>query len=344
MREVHIVGAGGTAFSRGERDARQLVREAGAAALADAGLNAPDIDAIALVSEAPQPDLAQELSGRLALISGPTAVHLAWQDVATGARNVVLCVGHDAGVRRDDGERSVEALAAAAARYMEASGATEEHFARVAAKNRAHGAANPRALLTAPVGVDEVLASELLAWPLRALMVAPPAQAAAAVVLASGDVRRRMGAEGPSVRASVVVRRGDSGGDAAAARAARLAYQMAGLGPEELDCAEIDDRTVAAELAAYEALLLAPEGRGPDLVDGGFTALGGVLPVNTSGGAISQGDARSASGVAQLCELAWQLRGEAGRRQVAGAHVGLALQEGFDQGEPFVSLTILGSG
>jgi acetyl-CoA acetyltransferase len=338
VRDVHIVGAGATSFSGGERDARRLVREAGAAALADAGLTARDIGAVALVSEAPRPELAQELASRVALVSGPTALHLAWQDVASGARDVVLCVGHDA-----SREQSIDALAAGAERYMEASGATEAHFARVAAKNRRHGVSNPRALLSARVGADEVLASELLTWPLRRLMVAPPAEAAAAVVLASADMRRRMGADGPSVRASVVARKGVGDGDAAAARAARLAYQMAALGPEDLDCAEIDDRTAASELAAYEALLLAPEGRGPDLVDSGFTALGGVLPVNTSGGALSQGDAGSASAVAQLCELAWQLRGEAGRRQVAGAHVGLALQEGSGEGESFVSLTILGS-
>jgi acetyl-CoA acetyltransferase len=132
---------------------------------------------------------------------------------------------------------------------------------------------------------------------------------------------------------------------AASARAARLGYQIAGIGPEDLDCAEIDDRSAAREVAAYEALQLAPEGRGPELVESGFTARAGVLPVNTSGGALAQGDADGASGIAQVCELAWQLRGEGEHRQVAGARTGLALVGGLERdGCSLASLTILGSG
>jgi len=319
------------------------VREAGAAALADAGLTERDVGAVAFVSQAPRGELVDALGRRVTVLSGATALHLAWQEVATGARDIVLCVGHD-GARERTPASPIEALAEGAKAYMASSGATERHFARIAAKNRGHGAANPRALLTEPAGADEILASELLAWPLHRLMVAPVAEAAAAVVLAGGDVRRRAGAEGPQVCASVIVHEGDGEARAATARAARLAYQMAALGPEDVDCAEIDDRTAAVELASYEPLLLVPEGRGPELVESGFTALGGVLPVNTSGGTIALGDAGSASALAQLCELAWQLRGEAGRRQVAGAHVGLALHRGGGQGAPFVSLTILSSG
>jgi acetyl-CoA acetyltransferase len=228
---------------------------------------------------------------------------------------------------------------------MEASGATEEHFARVAAKNRAQGALNPRALLSAAVDLRAVLASEMLSWPLRRLMVSEPSEGAAAVVFGAGEIRRRMGANGPRVLASVLVREGADGALAASARAARLAYQVAGIGPEDLDCAEIDDRSAAREVATYEALQLAPEGQGPELVDSGFTARGGVLPVNMSGGMLAQGDAAGASGIAQLCELAWQLRGEAERRQVAGARAGLALAGGLERGGgSLASLTILGSG
>jgi acetyl-CoA acetyltransferase len=113
--------------------------------------------------------------------------------------------------------------------------------------------------------------------------------------------------------------------------------------PEQVDCAEVDDHTAAGELAAYEALQFAPAGQGPELVDSGFTDLGGVLPVNTSGGLLSQGDATGASAVAQLCELSWQLREEAGSRQVAGARTALALSayETAANRLAFVSLVIL---
>src|SRR5690606_20724277 len=112
--------------------------------------------------------------------------------------------------------------------------------------------------------------------------------------------------------------------------------------PEDLDLAEVDDDTAAEEMAAYEALQFAPHGQGPELVESGFTALGGVLPVNPSGGLLAQGEAVGASGIAQICEIAWQLRGEAGRRQVSGARVGLALsaRRATDR-LPLVSLMIL---
>jgi acetyl-CoA acetyltransferase len=124
-----------------------------------------------------------------------------------------------------------------------------------------------------------------------------------------------------------------------------MGYQAAGIGPDDVDCAEVDDATAAGELMSYEALQFAPDGQGPELVAGGFTMLGGVLPVNASGGMLAQGEAVRASGVAQICELAWQLRRQAGRRQVAGARVGLACSAGStDDGAPVVSLTIVTAG
>ncbi|MDX6728599.1 MAG: hypothetical protein QOK49_3404, partial [Baekduia sp.] len=131
----------------------------------------------------------------------------------------------------------------------------------------------------------------------------------------------------------------------AVAEAGRMGYQAAGIGPDDVDCAEVDDATAAGELMSYEALQFAPDGQGPELVAGGFTMLGGVLPVNASGGMLAQGEAVRASGVAQICELAWQLRRQAGRRQVAGARVGLACSAGStDDGAPVVSLTIVTAG
>jgi acetyl-CoA acyltransferase len=125
-------------------------------------------------------------------------------------------------------------------------------------------------------------------------------------------------------------------------RAARLAYCASGVGPDDLDVVELDDVTAAAELAVYEDLQLAPEGQGPELIDSGFTALGGVLPVNTSGGLLSAGELPGVWGLAQICHLAWQLRGEAGALQIPGARVGLAHSSNSALvGAELVALTIL---
>ena len=177
------------------------------------------------------------------------------------------------------------------------------------------------------VSPQQVLSSELLDRPLTRLMVAPSHSGAAAVVLSGGP-------GSVLVRASLLV------DEDARGQAARLAYDSAGLGPEDLDCAEVDDVTAAAELAAYEDLQLAPAGQGPELIDSGFTSLGGVTPVNPSGGLLSSGELPGASALAQIVHVVRQLRGEAGPRQVERARVGLAQSGG--EGNP-AALTILGA-
>jgi acetyl-CoA acetyltransferase len=110
--------------------------------------------------------------------------------------------------------------------------------------------------------------------------------------------------------------------------AARAAFAMAGLGPEDLDCVEVHDASAPAELMAYEQIGLAAPGEGPALLDSGRTALGGDIPVNTSGGLLSKGHPIGATGLAQICEATWQLRGEAGPRQVEGARIALTQNGG----------------
>jgi acetyl-CoA acetyltransferase len=113
-----------------------------------------------------------------------------------------------------------------------------------------------------------------------------------------------------------------------AGRAAAAAFEQAGLGPEDLDCAELHDASAPAELMIYEQVGLAPPGGGPELLASGRTQLGGELPVNTSGGLLSKGHPIGATGVAQICEATWQLRGEAGERQVEGARTALTQNGG----------------
>jgi acetyl-CoA acetyltransferase len=249
------------------------------------------------------------------------ALHLGVQALERGVHDLALCVAvdelHPSGNSTWPDTQAVRPHAAEAARYMWDSGATPRHLAKVTAKNRRHGALNPH-VGRAGVEPETVLRSEMIAWPLRRLMVAPRGNGAAAVLLASPQARRRIGGRALRVRASVVAREEELNDR----RTARLAYHAAQLGPEDVDCAEVHDVTAAAELAAYEALQFVPGLEGPELIDSGFTSLGGVRPVNTSGGMLSLGVSAAIEG-AQLCEIVAQLRGDAGPRQVAGARVGL---------------------
>jgi acetyl-CoA acetyltransferase len=228
----------------------------------------------------------------------------------------------------------MDRYAAKAREYMTESGATDEDLARVSVKNRAHAALNSNAQFRTPLTVDEVLASRMIADPLRMLMCAPIGDGAAALLVASPAAARRLGDRGGSggrltVAACALT---SNGADPAAAkpaeRAARAAYEQAGLGPMDVDVAEVHDACSAAELWMYEQLGFCGPGDGPKLLADGATALGGRLPVNTSGGLLSRGHPLGATGCGQLVELIDQLRGRATGRQVPGARVALAQNAG----------------
>ena len=342
MSEVYVLGAAATRLGPPDSSPADLTLLAAEAALRHAGVEQADVPGV-FVGAAGQRADADAVAARLGLrrlgfradsriehvsASACEALQRACQAVEMGVYDKVLCVGAGAPPSPPwPGAALLGARAEAARRYMTASGATVDHLARISAKNLRHGALEDGGV--AP-SAEEVLESELLEWPLTRLMVADAGRGAAALVLG-----RDAASGAPRVCASLLVQPdGEHGG---AARAARLAYEAAGLGPEDIDCAELEDVTAAAELAAYEELQLAPPGQGPELIDSGFTALGGVLPVNTSGGLLWLGELPSSSGLAQVCQLVWQLRGEAGARQVEGAKVGLA-QTG---GNGLVAVTIL---
>jgi acetyl-CoA acetyltransferase len=349
---VHLLGVASTPLARRGHAPDELAREALAGALDDAGIAAAEVDGIAIAStdhlfvSGTEAALGGEVRGyncRCGL--GPMALNSAWKAVQAGVSEVVVCLGFDAGGPAEPlaGDTEwLEAQAAAAREFLQHSGAEERHLALVAAKNRRHGADNPGAAVASEVDADEVLASETLLPPLHRLMVAPPAQGASAIVLAAGERGTRRGPNAPVVRASVMLDEGSTG-SAESSRAAQLAYFSAGVGPEDVDLAEIEDPTPVEEIAAYEALEFAPEGAAAELVESGFTALGGVLPVNPSGGALCQGFSRGAGGIRQLVELSLQLRGRAGRRQVPGARVGLALSGGPATPTGPTSITIVSS-
>ena len=223
-----------------------------------------------------------------------------------------------------------------AQRLMRESGITKEQLARVVVKNRANGVENPNAMFRKPTTVDDVLASRLVCEPLHLFMLCSPNEGAAAIVLRRADLA---GPTAPTLAAAVLRSHlpGSVLGEATpmsgipdeditppSTLAATDAYQEAGIGPDELDFVECQDTDAAREVLAYEELGLCAKGESGRLVDDGTTALGGTLPVNVSGGLLSKGEPLGASAVAQVVELADQLRCRAGSRQVDGARTGLA--------------------
>jgi len=225
------------------------------------------------------------------------------------------------------GKRSffMDIYAASSRAYMKSSGATREDFAQVAVKSHRHAALNPYAQYRAELTVDDVLASREIAPPLTLLMCSPIGDGAAALVICSAEMARRLGAR-VRVRACCLVSGRDRGpGEPGAVeRAAHAAYEQAGVGPADLDVIELHDAAAPAELITYEELGLCADGDGPALLASGATALGGRLPVNPSGGLLSRGHPIGATGCGQLVELTEQLRGRCGQRQVEGARVALA--------------------
>jgi acetyl-CoA acetyltransferase len=299
-----------------------------------------------------------------ACASAASALHLGWQAVSAGAADVVLCLGAEKLTHEDKtvgmkaigtaidvehraelaaevgtpagegGDRSffMDLYADMTRRYMAASGANPEDFARVVVKNQHNGGLNPRAQYGGELTVEQVLESREVVSPLTLLMCSPISDGAAAVVLMSDAAARRHGARGPKIRDSIV-RSGnrhdrDDPTAGSTGLAAAAAFEQAGIGPADLSCAEVHDASAPAELMVYEQIGLAEPGGGPELIESGRTSLDGELPVNTSGGLLSKGHPIGATGIAQICESTWQLRGEAGPRQVDGARVALTQNGG----------------
>lgn len=233
-----------------------------------------------------------------------------------------------------------------ARRRMALYGATVADFTAVKVKNAAHGAANPNARYRKRFSAEEVEQSAMVADPLRLLHVCATSDGGAAVVLASLDYARRRKLKAPRIAAistvtprfaSNEVEMPDIATDSAAAAAphsfrasiAQRAYEEAGLGPQDLSLAEVYDLAASLELDWYEHLGLCATGEAEGLLRSGATRLGGRVPVNPSGGLACFGEAVPAQALAQVCELVWQLRGQAGERQVPGARVGITANQGL---------------
>ena len=279
--------------------------------------------------------------------TGSTAFHEAWYRVATGACDIALAFGVEqmtvtssekilsVFTGRQHAERSGDMgnsapglFALLARRHMEEFGTTREQMAMVAVKNRQYGSLNPEAQLTQPVTVEEVLNDRMICDPLTLPQCCPRGDGAAAVVLVAGKIAKRYTSAPVSVAASVQVSgtypdKGSYTYFDTDVRAAEAAYRMAGLGPDDIDLAEVHDCFSVAEIVHYEDLGFCRKGEGGRFIEEGQSGPGGKTPVNTSGGLLSKGHVIGATGISQIIELVRQLRGQAGRRQVEGARVAL---------------------
>ncbi|MBB6427896.1 acetyl-CoA acetyltransferase [Sphingopyxis sp. JAI128] len=212
-------------------------------------------------------------------------------------------------------------------------GTTFEQFAKVSVKNHHHATLNEKAFIRRETPLEEVMASEMIAYPNTKLMCSINVDGAAAAIVTSEAFARRHGLMNRAVRvraaamlASVFTDMEDGLTDfnEVTRETAKQAYEAAGLGVEDIDLIELHDCFATAELLHYENLGLCGKGESGALIDSGETALGGRLPVNVSGGLLSKGHPLGATGIANLYEICLHLRDEAGQRQVEGARIGLA--------------------
>lgn len=303
-----------------------------------------------------------------ACATGAQAIDTARARIMAGLCEVALVVGADttpkgflapnAGERWDDpdwlrfrllGMTNPAYFALYARRRMDLFGATSEDFAQVKVKNARHGLANPNARYRKEVSVDDVLSSAVVCDPLHLLDICATSDGAAAVVLCSVEYARKHGIANPVRVAAVstvtptfpntVIDMPLLSTDSSAVVGApertfkeaigQAAYEEAGIGPEDVDVAEVYDLSTALELDWIEDLQLCKRGEAEVLLRAGDTTIGGRIPVNPSGGLACFGEAVPAQAIAQVCELTWQLRGQATGRQVEGAKVGITANQGL---------------
>ena len=363
MRQVAVVGVGMTRFGKfPETPVESFGRQAVWEALADAGLSAKDVEVAYLGNlterreTGPMTCVAQQILRGVgitgipitrvenACASGSTAFREAWMAVASGFYDIALAVG----VEKLNGQGAaplgrigdtIEGIAGLAPpgvwamraqRHMREYGTTLEQLAMVAVKNRRNAKLNPRAALQSKeITIEDVRSSPLICAPLTLYDSCPTTDGGAAAILCSEEIARKLNVTPIFVAAAALTsgtyeRHRDIAANELESRAAKAAFEQAGIGPADLDFAEVHDCFTIAEIVRVENLGLCPPGEGGRWVESGETQLGGRFPINPSGGLLSKGHPVGATGVAQVAELVWQLRGQAGARQIHGAKAALA--------------------
>ena len=359
--DVYVLGIDMIKFGRfPDKSLAELGAEAALLALDDAGLKIQDVEAMwcgnlmqanNMVGQQVLQQIGQTgipvVNCANACATGATAFRDAWLAVKAGAYDVVLAVGVEQrgkgllggtgagrGIPKEGLLGSMTMPAVFAEAGMEHSrkyGTTFEQFAKVSVKNHHHSTLNPKAMYQIETPLEQVMGAEMISYPNTKLMCSVNVDGSAAAVLVSERKAKQLGMKrAVKVRASVLTSDPWSERDlvmpdvnTCTRLAAKKAYEMAGVGAEDINLIELHDCFATAEILHYENLGLCKDGEAGKLIDEGQTAIGGRIPVNLSGGLLSKGHPLGATGIANIYEISTHLRGEAGKRQVPNAKLGL---------------------
>ncbi len=360
--DVYVVGVDMIKFGRfPDRSVPDLGAEAALMALDDAGLAIKDMQALycgnlyqanAMVGQRILQQIGQTgipvVNCANACATGATAFREAWMAIKAEVYDLVLAVGVEqmgkgllggggggSGIPKEGllgGGTMPTVFAEAGMEHARKYGTTFEQFAKVSVKNHHHSTLNPKAMYQIETPLPEVMNAEMISYPNTKLMCSVNVDGSAAAVLCSERKARELGlmSRAVKVRASVLTSDPWQERDlvmpdvnTCTRLAAKEAYERAGLGPSDIDLVELHDCFATAEILHYENLGLCGDGEAGGFIDDGHAALGGRTPVNVSGGLLSKGHPLGATGIANIYEVTTHLRGEAGKRQVEGARIGM---------------------
>ena len=361
MSDVYVLGVDMIKFGRfPDRTVPSLGAEATLMALDDAGLTIKDMEALycgnlgqssGMVGQRILQEIGQTgmpvVNCANACATGATAFREAWTSIKAGLYDVVLAVGVEQmgkgllggtgggkGIPKEGllGSGTMPAVfAEAGMEHTRKYGTTFEQFAKISVKNHHHSTMNPKAMYQIETPLEDVMNSEMISYPNSKLMCSVNVDGSAAAVLVSEKKAKELGMERVvKVKASIITSDPYQERDlvmpdvnTCTRKAAKEAYEMAGVGPEDIDLVELHDCFATAEMLHYENLGLCKDGDAGRMIDEGEVALGGRVPVNVSGGLLSKGHPLGATGIANIYEVCTHLREEAGERQVEGAKLGL---------------------
>ena len=361
MSDVYVLGVDMIRFGRfPDKTVPQLGAQAALMALDDAGVSLPDMQALycgnlgqasGMVGQRILQEIGQTgipvVNTANACATGATAFREGWMSIKAGVYDIVLTVGVEqmgkgllggggggTGISKEGllGSGTMPSVfAEAGMEHARQYGTTFEQFAKVSVKNHHHSTLNPKAMYQIETPLEEVMNSEMISYPNTKLMCSVNVDGAAAAVLVSEKKAHELGLDrAVKIRASVLTSDPYQERDLVmpdvntlTRRAASQAYEMAGVGPDEIDLVELHDCFATAEILHYENLGLCGDGEAGRMIDDGDVALGGKIPVNVSGGLLSKGHPLGATGIANIYEVCTHLRDEADKRQVEGARLGL---------------------
>ncbi len=362
MTDAYVIGVDMIKFGRfPDRSVPNIAAESALLALDDCGLTIHDMQALycgnlgqasGMVGQRMLQEIGQTgipvVNVSNACATGATAFREGWTAVKAGLYDLVLCVGVEQmgkgllggaggakGISKEGllGSGTMPAVfAEAGMEHTNKYGTTFEQFAKVSVKNHHHSTMNPKAMYQIETPLDTVMNSEMISYPNTKLMCSVNVDGSAAAIIASESKAKELGLMGRAVKVRASVLSSDPWQErdlvmpdvnSCTRKAAKEAYEMAGLGPDDIDLVELHDCFATAEILHYENLGLCGDGEAGRMVDDGEVALGGRIPVNVSGGLLSKGHPLGATGIANIYEVTTHLRGEAGQRQVEGARIGM---------------------